>query len=153
MVSNKVLWARTPWCSFAQLLSCPFIGWRRGYRWVNDKPCLQFQDHKDKDWSEEQVVHNREIASPNFTRMILEESYPGLRRCFSFFGKISLDCPLAYLYTQLQKLSSNPFYSPKSVFVGNLLDQVNGFRWYSRFLLFRLWLAFPVETEDISMPA
>ena len=119
---------------------------------MNDKSCFQFQDHKDEERTKQQVIHHREIASPDVASMILEESRPGLTRRVLSLGKISLDCSLAYSNSQLQQHSPDPFCSPQTIFVSHLLDLNDSFWWDARFLLNRFWLLFPIEPEQLPMP-
>lgn len=79
---------------------------------MNNKPCFELHDHKDEDWSKQQIIHNSEIASPDIVSMVLEGGHSILTGRTPFLRQISLDCPLAYSNSQLKELSLLLLYSP-----------------------------------------
>ena len=57
--------------------------------------CLQFNEDEDVQGTKEQVVHYREVASPDVGCMVLEESTPCLTGLMLTLGHVALNCALA----------------------------------------------------------
>jgi hypothetical protein len=104
---------------------------------------VQFHDHENADWPEEQVMYEGEITGPDVWEMVLEKCGPGLT-CFlvAICEDILLDGALADRDPQVQQLTTDSFGTPGQVFSGHLLDERDRFRREVRLSLYLgLWIS------------
>ena len=94
---------------------------------MHDPACLQFDEHKDIQRTEEQVVNDSKVTGPDASGVILQERSPGLARVSTHFGHVLLDRALANLNPQFYELTPNAFCTPQLVLLGHLPDQIDGF--------------------------
>lgn len=152
-VTDQVLWPIFPGCGFAQLLGSPFVGGRSGDGGMHDATGLQFDDHKDVQWTEEQIVNNSEVTSPDVPGVVLQEGAPGLTSFLPCDGHVLLDRALADLDPQLEQFSADAFCAPQKVISGYLLDELDGFWRDARLPLLGFRFAPPVDAEEVAVPA
>ena len=100
---DQVLRPLSPGCGFAQLLCNPLISGSSGNNCTHDSARMQFHDHKDIHWAEEQIIHDGEITGPDILDMVLHECTPALARPITaHFEHVILDRPLTHLDPQLR---------------------------------------------------
>ena len=77
-IADEGLGGYAPGRGFAELLGSPTIGGRGSDCRVYDPAGSQFQDDKDVKRTKEQIVNDGEVAGPDVSGVILEESGPRL---------------------------------------------------------------------------
>ncbi len=111
-------------------------------------------DDKGIEGLEKDAVDNREITSPDFVGMVLQESEPVLTaRFFSDLLDVLLDGPLVHHNLQLEELAMYFLGAPTRVLESHLLDKLDGLSRDSWLTALGCGFPFPVKTKQISMPA
>ena len=113
--------------AFRNLLGSPFIGGGSGDGGMHDTSGVQFDDYKDVQRPEEQIMDNSEVTSPGVGCVVLQEGVPGLTSFLLCHGHVLLDRAFADLDPQLQQFSADAFCTPQKVIPGHLLDELDGF--------------------------
>ena len=117
---------------------------------------LEFDDEEDEEWTEEEVVDDGEVASPDASSLFLEEGAPGwavLRGMWADFAHVLLDGALTDLHGELEQFASDVFGAPETVVPGHLADEVDGLLRDARHSFVGLGLAFPIAAEEVAVPA
>ena len=75
-VMNEVFRTLTPGGGFPELLRRPGVRRRGGHGRVHDSARLQFHNHKEVQWSKQQVMNHGEIAGPDVAGVVFQKGGP-----------------------------------------------------------------------------
>ena len=75
-VADEIFRLFSPGSGLPQLLRCPFVGGGVGDGGMDNPASFEFHNDKDVERPKQPVVYGREIARPNITGMIPDESAP-----------------------------------------------------------------------------
>lgn len=118
-----------------------------GHSGVDNTTSLQFNDDEDVERPEQQIVDNGEIAGPDVTGVMFEESGPGLTRFSTPFRHVSLHRPFADFDAQLEQFAANALRTPEAILGCHSSDNIDGFLSDARLSFPAPRLASPVEAE------
>ena len=113
---------------------------------------MQLNNNEDVGRSEEEIMDDGEITSPDLGGMIPDKSCPGLVRFPSFLGHIPLDGAFTDFDAQLEQLPPDSFGTPRVIFLGHPLDEGDRLGADMRFMLRGFRFASPVDPEKLAMP-
>jgi hypothetical protein len=157
VVANQESWSLAKRSCLPQLLGDPGVVGTSGYAEMEQSPRLQFNDDKDKNGAEKQVIGLQEVNSPDVLGMVAKERGPRLlgRKGRAHLVDVSLNRALGHLDAQLEKFSSYAFRAPGAIIIGHGFDEghdILGQR-LSAFPPLTFGLASPEQAKEISMPA
>lgn len=113
-----------------------------------------FDDHKYIEWFEKDSVNRREITGPDLMSVVLQESAPVLSTgSFSDSLDIFADGAFAHHNRQFEQLAMYLLGSPAGVLTSHLLDEFDGFPRDTRLAAFGCRFPFPIDPEELAMPA
>lgn len=105
-------------------------------------------------WFEKEGVNHREVTSPDFMGVVLEETAPILpNRFFSHLFHVCLDGAFVHHNLQLKQLTVDFLGTPLRIFSDHLLDKFDSFVRNARFAALGCGFQFPETTKHVPMPA
>ncbi len=92
----------------------PFIGGGASYSGVDNTAGVEFDDDKDVDGSEQQVVDDGEVTGPDVVGVVFQESMPVLTAGggWTELVEVLLDGAFADLKAKLEQFTANAFRPP-----------------------------------------
>ena len=155
-IVDEVFGVLVPRGGFSQLLGDPFIGGGAGNSGDNDDAAgVEFDDDKDVDGSEQEIMHHSEVTGPDVVGVVFQESTPGLTGGggWSELVEVFLDGAFADLKAKFEQFTTDAFRTPQPVFLRHLFDEIDDLLCDAGFAVFLASLEAPVEAEKITMPA
>ncbi|MBN1437852.1 MAG: hypothetical protein JW929_00450 [Anaerolineales bacterium] len=154
-IAKKIFRLFSPGSGLPQLLRCPFVDGGIDDGDMDNSAPYKFHNDKDVEGPKQPVVYGREIARPNITGMIPDESAPIVVRIWDL--PHSMDVFLNGSFTQcdaqFEEPTPDPLGAPKTIFPNHLSKNADGFWRYSRFLPPIPGYMPPEKTKEIAMPA